>query len=203
MTDRDRGDTPGRNHTSENAQAAGERQKTFSRRALLEAGWTVPLIAAVHFPTDAYAVSVPAHQDSTGTSHSDGIVPHEDTGGTPMCLGTMTFSCLTKMHSFMAIRPLTPILATSTFPSPSTLIFPSLTTIIRLTTISLPRTTTHIKMLRLLTKMILTTMMIRLPLTTTRVTMTASVSVFIMTPINTTTTPSRRMMMRLCLNGGP
>ena len=81
MTDRDRGDTPGRNHTSENAQAAGERQKTFSRRALLEAGWTVPLIAAVHFPTDAYAVSVPAHQDSTGTSHSDGIVPHEDTGG--------------------------------------------------------------------------------------------------------------------------
>ena len=39
------------------------RQKTFSRRALLEAGWTVPLIAAVQFPTDAFAVSVPAHND--------------------------------------------------------------------------------------------------------------------------------------------
>ena len=73
MTDKDAGNKPGHDQTSEitletGSDPAGERQKTFSRRALLEAGWSVPLIAAVHFPTDAFAVSVPAHQDTPGSA---------------------------------------------------------------------------------------------------------------------------------------
>ena len=54
------------------------RVRSFSRRALLEAGWTVPLIAAVQFPTDAFAVSVPMHNDSTGLPHGDNGGLHGD-----------------------------------------------------------------------------------------------------------------------------
>ena len=84
-------DENSKNSPQTGGDSAGERQKTFSRRALLEAGWSVPLIAAVQFPTDSLAgVSVPAHQDAAGhsdtgpTQHSDsGGTAHVDTGGTP------------------------------------------------------------------------------------------------------------------------
>ena len=80
MSDKDTGRNSGHDQTNEitreaDGDSSGKRQKTFSRRALLEAGWSVPLIAAVHFPTDAYAVSVPAHVDTP--NHSD--IPHGDT----------------------------------------------------------------------------------------------------------------------------
>ena len=69
MTDKDSGNKADHDHSPEitsesHGGASGERQKTFSRRALLEAGWSVPLIVAVQFPTDSLAgVSVPAHED--------------------------------------------------------------------------------------------------------------------------------------------
>ena len=92
MTDKDPHHTNDNDENSENSpptdgKLAGERQKTFSRRALLEAGWSVPLIAAVQFPTDAFAVSIPTHEDSSpghqdtpGTQHGDTATqPHVDT----------------------------------------------------------------------------------------------------------------------------
>ncbi len=91
MTDKDPHLTIENDENSEKSpptggDSAGERQKTFSRRALLEAGWSVPLIAAVQFPTDAFAVSIPTHEDSAGHSdipgsqHDDmALEPHVDT----------------------------------------------------------------------------------------------------------------------------
>ena len=75
MTDKDENSE---NSPQTDGNPTGERQKTFSRRALLEAGWSVPLIAAVHFPTDAFAVSVPAHSDAMNP-HADAN-PHNDDG---------------------------------------------------------------------------------------------------------------------------
>ena len=80
MSDKDTERNQGLDQTNEitreadGASSVG-RQKTFSRRALLEAGWSVPLIATIQFPTDASAVSLPAHQD--GAPHGD-IPPHGD-----------------------------------------------------------------------------------------------------------------------------
>ena len=73
MADKESRSESSHDQTNEITQPTTERQKTFSRRALLEAGWSMPLIAAVQFPTDAFAVSVPAHEDSLG--HADELTP--------------------------------------------------------------------------------------------------------------------------------
>jgi hypothetical protein len=63
-----------------------EREETFSRRALLQAGWTAPIILAVSLPLSAQSAS-PGHGDTHGDTgehgdlHSDthDDVPHNDT----------------------------------------------------------------------------------------------------------------------------
>ena len=60
---------------------AAERRKDFTRRALLRAGWTVPLITTVNIPS-AFAQSPPPdppHLDHT--DHAD--VPHTDHADAP------------------------------------------------------------------------------------------------------------------------
>ena len=49
-----------------------ERQKDFTRRALLRAGWVVPMVTAINIPA-ASAQSVPPHNDAHGDT------PHQDT----------------------------------------------------------------------------------------------------------------------------
>ena len=67
MDDSRRDDTP---DTTQKDADVTERQKDFTRRALIQAGWVVPLVTAVNIPS-AYAQSPPPHSD-----HSD--VPHQD-----------------------------------------------------------------------------------------------------------------------------
>jgi hypothetical protein len=52
----------------------GEREADFTRRALLQAGWTTPVILAATLPRTAHAQSAhtDAHTDSHGDSHQDG-----------------------------------------------------------------------------------------------------------------------------------
>ena len=69
--------------TAEEEALADERQKDFTRRALLRAGWVVPVVTAVSIPT-AHAQSPPPHQDHQDhqDSHTDSHVDvHTDTGG--------------------------------------------------------------------------------------------------------------------------
>jgi hypothetical protein len=47
-----------------------ERERSFSRRAIVRAGWTVPVILAVA-PTAAFAASPIAHLDHTDSQHLD------------------------------------------------------------------------------------------------------------------------------------
>src|SRR5437667_187891 len=62
-----------------------ERESTFTRRALLQAGWTMPVIVAATLPETAYAQSGHTdHTDHTDTAHVDahgdlhGDVAHAD-----------------------------------------------------------------------------------------------------------------------------
>lgn len=58
--------------------AAEDRERSFSRRALLHAGWTVPVIMAVA-PPRLFAQS--GHGDHTDGSHADhSDTVHSDTG---------------------------------------------------------------------------------------------------------------------------
>jgi hypothetical protein len=79
---------------AENEPAAGagdraEREAEFTRRALLEAGWTAPVVLAVTLPATAYAQSAHAdHGDGPHADHSD----HSDgtgPGGTPPVSGAV------------------------------------------------------------------------------------------------------------------
>lgn len=61
------------------------RVKTFSRRALVQAGWVVPIAAAISIPRQAGAASAhadgtPPHGDSAIPSHNDFPAPFSDTG---------------------------------------------------------------------------------------------------------------------------
>ena len=54
-----------------------ERRKDFTRRALLRAGWTAPLVTAVNIPSAFAQSPVPPHTDhSDHSDHSD--LPHQD-----------------------------------------------------------------------------------------------------------------------------
>ena len=60
-----------------------ERAATFSRRALIQAGWTAPVLVVATVPVNAYAQSAhqdsPPHQDHldhVDSIHSD--IPHSD-----------------------------------------------------------------------------------------------------------------------------
>ena len=65
-----------------------ERQRDFTRRALLRAGWVVPLVTTVNIPSAFAQSPVPPghadHDDHTDVPHSD-VQPHVDTvhGDTP------------------------------------------------------------------------------------------------------------------------
>src|SRR5262245_7085474 len=52
-----------------------ERRKEFTRRALVQAGWVVPLVTTVNIPSALAQSAVPTHSDHT--DHTD--VPHSDT----------------------------------------------------------------------------------------------------------------------------
>jgi len=63
------------------------RERSFSRRALIKAGWSVPVIlTAINLPTAAFAGSAP-HSDVSHGDHSDSVhtdtphidAPHTDT----------------------------------------------------------------------------------------------------------------------------
>jgi hypothetical protein len=64
------------NNTPDETQDADvtERQKDFTRRALLRAGWVAPLVTAVNIPSAFAQSGPPPHTDHT--DHSD--VPHQD-----------------------------------------------------------------------------------------------------------------------------
>lgn len=80
--------------------AKQQRRRLVSRRALVRAGWTVPVVLALHLPPNALAeyacthsdVPATAHTDVDGTAHSDATVDgehadvpatlHEDVAGT-------------------------------------------------------------------------------------------------------------------------
>jgi hypothetical protein len=47
-----------------------ERERSFSRRAIVRAGWSVPVILAVA-PTVAFAASGVVHLDHTDSTHAD------------------------------------------------------------------------------------------------------------------------------------
>ena len=67
--------------TTDDARAA-ERRKEFTRRALLQAGWTAPLIMTVNGPS-AFAQSPVPHTDHVDTPHTDHVdAPHADTAHT-------------------------------------------------------------------------------------------------------------------------
>lgn len=64
--------------------AKKDRLKTFSRRALVQAGWAVPVVMAIAMPRVAGAAS--SHGDIGGGPggnpiHTDGFVLHADNGG--------------------------------------------------------------------------------------------------------------------------
>lgn len=56
----------------------------ISRRALVRAGWTVPVVMALHIPVNAVAQYACSHTDVSGTAHEDVAVDgvHEDIDGT-------------------------------------------------------------------------------------------------------------------------
>ena len=55
-----------------------ERQKDFTRRALLRAGWVVPAVTAINIPS-ASAQSPTPHNDTHGDSgHQDNLIEHQD-----------------------------------------------------------------------------------------------------------------------------
>ena len=55
-----------------------ERQKDFTRRALIRAGWVVPMVTAIKIP-EASAQSVPPHNDVHGDApHPDSDAIHTD-----------------------------------------------------------------------------------------------------------------------------
>jgi hypothetical protein len=57
-----------------------ERDWSFSRRALVKAGWTVPVVLAVA-PAAAFAQSGVVHVDHTDTTHQDHTdTTHQDVG---------------------------------------------------------------------------------------------------------------------------
>lgn len=63
--------------TPATGETAEDREASFSRRALLHAGWTVPVILTVA-PPRAFAQS-PGGQHGDSTVHTDATV-HTDTG---------------------------------------------------------------------------------------------------------------------------
>jgi hypothetical protein len=60
-------------------EAPAEREHTFSRRALLRAGWVAPVVLAVAVPERAFALS--SHLDTTGF-HDSGNVFCDGSGAT-------------------------------------------------------------------------------------------------------------------------
>ena len=69
-------------------QGAEQRARLVSRRALVRAGWTVPVVLALHLPTNAVAQYGCTHTDVPATAHEDvtvivdGVDVHTDTTGT-------------------------------------------------------------------------------------------------------------------------
>ena len=59
-----------------------ERRKAFSRRAILQAGWALPVIASVSIPADAFSLSpILTHEDLGEMPHDDTPPVHTDVGG--------------------------------------------------------------------------------------------------------------------------
>jgi hypothetical protein len=59
-----------------------ERERTFARRALLQAGWAVPVVLALGMPQNAYAVAESgggSFGDTVGGGHTDFHNDHTDT----------------------------------------------------------------------------------------------------------------------------
>jgi hypothetical protein len=55
-----------------------ERQKDFTRRALIRAGWVVPAVTAINIPSASAQTTVP-HNDVHGDAgHVDNIIIHDD-----------------------------------------------------------------------------------------------------------------------------
>ena len=81
------GDTspPREESEQDSPEVRSVREKTFARRALLRAGWTVPVVLSVGLPRNALAGSVHGdtgvigiHGDSTGSGHGDATFLHGD-----------------------------------------------------------------------------------------------------------------------------
>ena len=51
------------------SDSKSEREISFSRRALIQAGWAVPTVLMFNFPDDASAVTI--HTDIPGPPHAD------------------------------------------------------------------------------------------------------------------------------------
>lgn len=61
--------------TEEGSAERKEREVSFGRRALLQAGWAVPTVLMFSFPDEASAISL--HTDIPGPPHGD-IIGHLD-----------------------------------------------------------------------------------------------------------------------------
>src|SRR5262245_62246558 len=76
MADRRPEETPEK--TTADDALAGERQESFTRRALIRAGWMVPVVTTVNIPA-ASAQTPSPHNDVHGDSaHGDAIRDHLD-----------------------------------------------------------------------------------------------------------------------------
>lgn len=58
-------------------------RRLVSRRALVRAGWTVPVVLALNIPANALAQYACTHTDVPATAHSDGTTDgvHVDVAG--------------------------------------------------------------------------------------------------------------------------
>lgn len=83
MADEQDSATPAREHHApeEPNVERQERAAQFARRTLLQAGWTVPVIAAVGLPERAYAGSAIGHVDNPHADTPHGDTVHSDVHG--------------------------------------------------------------------------------------------------------------------------
>ena len=65
--------------TAAEEKLADERQKDFTRRALLRAGWMVPVVTTVIVPAASAQTTPPPHTDHADAPHTDHAdIPHTD-----------------------------------------------------------------------------------------------------------------------------
>lgn len=75
---------PARDPAAPAPEGAEQRARLVSRRALVRAGWIVPVVLAVHLPPNALAQAAScAHADVAAAAHVDiSNDPHADTPAT-------------------------------------------------------------------------------------------------------------------------